>query len=355
MMADNQLFVDRGDDDDIFVYTGEQRVPRGVKRVRIAENVDTIPARTFQECFQLIEVEGHDGLKKIEQGVFNECNSLRRMTKMNGVIEIERDAFNYCHALSEIDFDKLEIIGYGAFFGCNSLRSINMPSIRRIEKCAFECCEQLMDAKFGEDLGKIGDASFNNCRSLRRIAIPLKDDVIIEHSAFNCEHLSSVDVVVGGIHKAISSLLLESWKSDMYVEIDRINQVLPNTPRRSRKTAAIQQWIGRVLGKIDHYKSQHYALLKDSMVQLELALWKSKLHEMEGEEFSLLFEFWSLCVSLEKKMTLLVPAIDEEFAGARYEARVTCGANIIIPHVLSFLNDEDVFPLLHYDLATQRD
>jgi len=54
-------------------------------------------------------------------------------------------------------------------------------------------------------------------------------------------------------------------------------------------------------------------------------------------------------------MTLLVPAIDEEFAGARYEARVTCGANIIIPHVLSFLNDEDVFPLLHYDLATQRD
>jgi hypothetical protein len=39
MMADNQLFVDRGDDDDIFVYTGEQRVPRGVKRVRIAENV----------------------------------------------------------------------------------------------------------------------------------------------------------------------------------------------------------------------------------------------------------------------------------------------------------------------------
>jgi hypothetical protein len=32
------------------------------------------------------------------------------------------------------------------------------------------------------------------------------------------------------------------------------------------------------------------------------------------------------------------------------DARVKCGANVIIPLVLSFLNDQDVFPLLDYDL-----
>ena len=38
-----------GGGDDIFVYTGgEQRVPRDVKRVRIAENVDTILEETFE-------------------------------------------------------------------------------------------------------------------------------------------------------------------------------------------------------------------------------------------------------------------------------------------------------------------
>jgi hypothetical protein len=51
MMADNQLLLEDdgvGGDDDIFVYTGgEQQVPRDVKRVRIAENIDTIPASTF--------------------------------------------------------------------------------------------------------------------------------------------------------------------------------------------------------------------------------------------------------------------------------------------------------------------
>jgi hypothetical protein len=31
---------------------------------------------------------------------------------------------------------------------------------------------------------------------------------------------------------------------------------------------------------------------------------------------------------------------------AKQKARVTCGASIIIPHVLCFLNDADVFPLL---------
>jgi hypothetical protein len=63
MMADNQLLNDNhdgvGGGEDIFVYVGgEQEVPRGVKRVRIAENIDTIPAWRFQGCGQLIEVEG---------------------------------------------------------------------------------------------------------------------------------------------------------------------------------------------------------------------------------------------------------------------------------------------------------
>ena len=83
IMADNQLLNnDVGVDDDIFVYTGgEQRVPHDMKRVRIAENIDTIPARIFSFCRQLIEVEGHNRLRKIEEYAFNYCPRLRRVTK----------------------------------------------------------------------------------------------------------------------------------------------------------------------------------------------------------------------------------------------------------------------------------
>jgi hypothetical protein len=33
------------------------------------------------DCEELIEVEGHDKLKKIERGVFIGCRRLRRLTK----------------------------------------------------------------------------------------------------------------------------------------------------------------------------------------------------------------------------------------------------------------------------------
>ena len=57
--------ADHAAGDDIFVYTGgEQEVPHDVKRVRIAENDDTVPQDAFRECMQLIEVEGHNKLKK---------------------------------------------------------------------------------------------------------------------------------------------------------------------------------------------------------------------------------------------------------------------------------------------------
>ena len=105
-------------------------------------------------------------------------------------------------------------------------------------------------------------------------------------------------------------------------EICRINRVLPNTVPVD-KTVAIRRWMGRVIQKIEYYKSEHYALLKTNMTQLELALWKASL-----------------------------PNVDD--AAGRVEARVTCGANIIIPHMLSFLNDADEFPLLDCDLAALR-
>ena len=201
-----------------------------------------------------------------------------------------------------------------------------------------------------EDLERIELEAFGDCPRLRRIVIPLKDNLLSDGLFDECGNLSQVDLV-GGIHKTIESLLLERWRNEMKDEIGSINQVLPNTPT-DEKTAAIRRWIEGVIQRIDHYKSEHYALLKDNMTQLELALWKAKLHEMEGEDFSLSFD---LRVLSEEKMTFLEFArwkarVDEEFANARHEACVTCGADSIIPLVLPFLNDQDVFPLLDYDL-----
>jgi hypothetical protein len=317
-MADNQLFDD-GDDDDIFVYTGgEQEVPDDVRRAKIDESIDIIPTNAFADCEQLTELEGHNKLKKIEKDAFLRCRRLRWLTNMNGVIEIEESAFLGCYVLSDLDFDKLEIIGGGAFCFCKSLGSINLPLTKTVGASAFYKCESLTEAVFGEDLEMLEGDPFVACTALRRVVIPLKDNLIVDDGAFTlCENLSSVEV--GGIHKTISSLHMDTWRNEMEDEINRINQTLSEIPV-NEKTKAIQQWLDRVLDRMEHYKTEHGLLVKEAMTLLELALWKANLEE-NG-------------VDLEG---VRVTRGRRQVKRARKERCITSGAGVIIKNVLPFL------------------
>ena len=232
-------------------------------------------------------------------------------------------AFKSCSALSELECCKLEIIEDGAFAYCKSLESISMPSIRRVGKYAFAHCHALTHVVFGEKMERIEENAFFDCTAMRRITIPLKENLIIDNHAFNhCRNLSRVDTLAGGIiHQTISSFHLESWRDNLQEEIDSINQTLPNI-RATDKTTTIQQWITRVLSRMEYYKSEHQFLLKKAMTLLELALWKAKLNETDEKKCNV--------YEVSKKAK-----IDTE--AARKEHRVTCGASIVIKNVLPFL------------------
>ena len=101
----------------------------------------------------------------------------------------------------------------------------------------------------------------------------------------------------------------------MIAEIIRINQVLPNTPRRE-KTAVIKRWMDSVIDKMDHYKAEHCRYVKEGITLLELAVWKAKLDENDERK--------------TKKVKLDVES-------ARKERRITCGADTVIKNVLPFL------------------
>ncbi len=316
--------ADDGDDDDVFVYMGgDQQAPRNVTHVRVHKSVKIISRWAFYDCINLVSIEMHDGVEIIEEEAFFLCNSLREV-KLLGVRVIGARAFKNCTALEDVKFGyKLESIGDDAFYQCNSLRNIKLSKIRVIGDGAFCDCKQLTEVELSEDLETVGRAALAYCPRLRRITIPLKDNLLQDNSVFvECDALSQVDLV-GGVHKTVSSLFLESWRNEMNDEIDRVNRNLPRyslylpTTNAADKTAAIRRWMERVIRRIQRYKSEHYALLKNNMTQLELTLWKVNLPNIDAAE-------------------------------SRHEARVTCGANIIIPHVLSFLNDNDEFPLADF-------
>jgi hypothetical protein len=151
----------------------------------------------------------------------------------------------------------------------------------------------------------------------------LKDNLIIANNAFIvCFNLSRIDALDGGIHKTISSLHLESWRNEIKDEIDSINQTLPNTGA-TEKAEAIQQWITRVLSRMEHYKTEHQTLVKEAMVSLELALWKANLHENEANDAAAAQDGMRVTRGRRKR--------------ARKDRCITSGASIVIKNVLPFL------------------
>ena len=309
------------DDDEIFVYMGgNQQVPERVRRARIHKSVKIIVERAFFYRRHLISVEFHDGIEIIEEGAFYFCYSLRRSIKLLGIKIIKAKAFFCCRNLTNAEFgDKLETIGVQAFNYCISLRTIIIPSVRTIGKWAFLECKQLTDLDLPEGLETVGEDAFSFCTRLRRITLSLKDGMI-ENGVFNnCYNLTSVDLV-GGIHKTVASLHMESWRNELKGEINRINPI-PNTNSNSFKTRAIQQWMGSVIRRLDHYKAENQKILKEATTLLELALWKANLDDNEGG-----------VVQREGVRTTR-----RQLKRARKEICVTSGASIVIKNVLPFL------------------
>ena len=309
-----------GDDDDIFVYMGgDQQVPRGVRRAKIHKSVRIIPRGAFQNCEYLISVEFHDGVEIIEEEAFRECYSFEGPIKLLGVKIIKEKAFWGCESMADVEFgDKLETIGkYG--FRDTGLKKIRMPSVRTIGVAAFADCFELFDVECGEGMRTLQGQAFDNCWKLKRIALPLKDNMIEDNVFFFCKDLTTIDLV-GGIHQTVASLHLESWRNEMNNEIIRINQTLLTINDPREKTAEIQQWMRRVLHRLDHYKTEHKALLTEATTLLELALWKAGLSDNNGGEGN------------KEEVTALV-----EMESSRDEIRYTSGADIVIKNVLPFL------------------
>ena len=153
--------------------------------------------------------------------IFGRCNSLQRV-QMPGVKIIEDYAFYMCENLVDVEFDKLETLGYDAFGECNSLHQIKFPKVKIMGASAF-MFSGVHDAELGEDLETIGSGAFRGSK-LRRIAIPLKDEIFLwnDHSGtydqfHGCPNLATVDLVER-IHKTVSSLHLVSWRDEMHEE-----------------------------------------------------------------------------------------------------------------------------------------
>jgi len=331
-----------------FLYRLGAIVPRDVVRVVVHHSIKVIPYRVFRGRRQLKEVLLPEGLEEIGEYAFSRCELLECINYPSSLTNIGKHSFNGCISLKEVVLPQgLQEIGLGAFRDCVSLARIDFPStLFKIGDRAFLRCILLKAVMLPEGLRGIGDEAFRDCESLEQIncvstlirigmgafesctslvnMILMRGIMIIEANVFgNCRSLGWLTttskaflmevttrdftcrlVIINGIvtlsnaeQVIISPERLNYISSPDILEVKNTIMTIMNINERSR-----EENIERVQALITSY-----AFVEVSTI-LELVLWKNKMDMMRD----------------------LNP-------GTRGECRVMCGADNIIPGVMSFL------------------
>ena len=139
-----------------------------------------------------IKSYSNDEITSIGNGAFYGCTSLTSIDLPN-VTSIDNNAFYNCTSLTSIDLPNVTSIGGYAFNGCSKLSSItNLDKVESIGNYAFDSCTSLTSIDL-PNVTSIGNYAFNGCTSLTSIDLP--NVTSIDKGAFNyCTSLTSIDL-----------------------------------------------------------------------------------------------------------------------------------------------------------------
>ena len=105
---------------------------------------------------------------------YNTNHAIHEVILKSNVKEVERNSFFNCIHLKKVDFSEavmIDVIQSNTFLGCFSLQKIDIPShINRIEEFAFYGCSSLKSVQM-HGVQSIGMRAFGNCYALEDIEI----------------------------------------------------------------------------------------------------------------------------------------------------------------------------------------
>ena len=131
----------------------------------------------------------------IGYGAFFGCSSLTSVEIPNSVTSIGYVAFRSCSLTSVVIPNSVTSIESSAFCECSSLTSVVIPnSVTSIGDYAFSYCSSLTSVVIPNSVTSIGDDAFSSCYNLTSVEIP-NSVTSIGNSAFEyCESLTSVEI-----------------------------------------------------------------------------------------------------------------------------------------------------------------
>ena len=156
---------------------------------------ENLPVKYYTSLEQIILP---DNVSEIGYKAFEGCSSLRSINLSN-VTRIGSYAFREC-ALTSLDLPNLIELFEGSFSGC-PLISVSLPNLKEIKFQTFSGCSSLKSINL-PNVTTIEGSAFDRCTSLVSVSFP-KVEIIENSSVFaNCTSLISVDLpaatIIGG-------------------------------------------------------------------------------------------------------------------------------------------------------------
>lgn len=211
--------MDEGDKiSTILANAGTKLVPFELHSVKITGKVTEADIDCFKENFpsvchtvDLSELEDPDNLlddvswvefsclgsvslpksvTEIHAEQFSGCKSLKSLS-MPSLKKIAEDAFSGCQALETLpSLGSLEELGERAFFGCASLKEVQLPkAIVFVPAYVFANCTKLSKITLGAETTDFDEWAFFNCRALTSLTLPATTSEIKERAFYGCTHL----------------------------------------------------------------------------------------------------------------------------------------------------------------------
>lgn len=183
-------------------YQGSISIPSSVTIDGTNYTVGVIGDMAFKTCKSLTSVTIPASVKQIPNGAFYGCDNLTSIVVANG--NQVYDSRDNCNAVIETATNTLiagckytfipsstTAIGEAAFYGCNTLSSINLPySIKSIGKWAFLDCTGLTSVAIPSSMTEIETGVFKGCTNLASIKIPASITSIGDNAFCDCNNLT---------------------------------------------------------------------------------------------------------------------------------------------------------------------
>ena len=189
----------------------------GLQLFTVPSSVTKIDRYAFQSCTGLrtLTIQGQ-GLSSIGNYAFNGCTGLSsvllpasvksvgdaafkgsglKTLSMEGVTSIGFDAFQNTPLTSVTIPGTLATISYGAFYNCDSLKTVSLSSgVITVDQYAFYDCDALETVTLPSTVTSICNYAFYQCNALTTINFPGSLQAIGNYAFYQCTKLTKVQL-----------------------------------------------------------------------------------------------------------------------------------------------------------------